>query len=69
MGWWEYKYETKHVGEMVVDGESLPIYSLIGKKDKWVPNFIVDPILGIKGGYVFDPTDMEPPTEKETVCK
>jgi lysozyme family protein len=32
-----------------------------------VPNFIIDPILGTKGGYVFDPSDMEPPTEKEKV--
>jgi hypothetical protein len=58
MGHWQERYESVPVGNTEVDGEIITVYSMVGKKDRWIPRMIPDPIL--EGLYVYDPADTEP---------
>jgi hypothetical protein len=60
MGYWQYKYESIEVGVVRINGEDARAYKMVEKKDRWIPNMMPDPILGTKGGWVWDPTDKEP---------
>lgn len=58
MGYWQEKYESIPVGNTEIDGEVITVYAMVGKKDRWIPRMIPDPIL--EGQYVYDPADKEP---------
>jgi hypothetical protein len=57
MGYWQEKYESIEVGTTEVDGKVIKVYGMIAKKDRWVPNMVLDPLAN---SHVYDKNDMVP---------
>lgn len=57
MGHWQQKYETIEVGTTEVDGQIIKVYGMIAKKDRWVPDMVLDPLTN---SHVYDKNDMVP---------
>lgn len=58
MGYWQERYESIPSGHMEVDGETITIYAIVTKRDRWIPRMIPHPIL--KGQFIYDLADKEP---------